>query len=1139
MSVTRSFKPISRAIILILFLSMISLLGFSQDSAVEVIPPSPDAASLGKYGEVAVGMYTGVPNISVPLYEVRERDISLPISISYHAGGVKVEEEASWVGLNWSLNAGGVITRSVRGLDDTRGGINGTITQSELDLVNAPGGLYDGTDGALVLGLSGGTKDGDPDIFFYNFLGYSGKFIYRHENSEVHLVTQDDIDISIHGSIGANDYYWKVKTPDGFTLVFDESESTVTANASETSSFLSSWYLSKITSPTGHQITLEYKDGTQDNLAGLSVTRLEIIGSNASSACPSELAPPSTPSYSTIHTKTLKKILFTRGEVEFYSSLKRPDLLKESVTLDQQGYKLDSIQVRESGARIKDFKFNQTFFSVPGTENEIDMNTYVLNANNTADLFKAANHRLKLNSVQAGDKYYSFQYYDELALPRKDSKLQDHWGYATSTLSSSNVEALIPNEYYETHCGHDFLLSSSRDANTQISHIGLLKKITYPTGGTTEFAYESNMATINKEVNDEVVLRSLNANSTAAPHDRWSGFNMPSGLDCLNLSVEISYANPLDNNGVDVVVEIHEVLQWTTQAASDLLNEMRTIDEMTISDAQSSNLVYNYNSIQNQEHDVYLPGSIYLLRVKAEGFESYAVASLRGYTFYNDDVNYPVGGVRIKSIISNDNHDVQNNIVKTYEYSQEGSTLSSGKIAAQPKYTSSYTLFYEAANGGNGDGPSVYTSPNDCDDPCSVKKNTSYSKPLGSTSGSHIGYGRVTEYFGTSIVNNGYSVNKFSLPGSDNTLNVFPYGPGINQDLRSTKLLEQYTYDASGNLLKELHNTYDELNTKTFPAVKVFNHFTNWDKFTSWSLCGFSINEYWMNSAYHYLKSTREKVYSSNLDGTYVETVKDYFYDKVTAPANPHYQLTKQRVSDSRGEMETEFTYAKDVASPSTSEQNLIDDHKLNAVLEQKTYVIRNAQSTLINKQKTNYDDQLPIPDEVFTISRGADYEPNPDVSYAYYTNGNIKQVSSRSAPITAYIWGYNLTLPIARAVGIDNATFESAVAAAINALSNYSNGLSDLDNLLTEVAGLDTPSKITQWSDFNHNLRSAASMSAAQISTYTYAPLTGISSQTDANGNTTFYEYDEFQRLRLIKDHEGNPLQKTEYNYKVFNQSN
>lgn len=45
----------------------------------------------------------------------------------------------------------------------------------------------------------------------------------------------------------------------------------------------------------------------------------------------------------------------------------------------------------------------------------------------------------------------------------------------------------------------------------------------------------------------------------------------------------------------------------------------------------------------------------------------------------------------------------------------------------------------------------------------------------------------------------------------------------------------------------------------------------------------------------------------------------------------------------------------------------------------------------------------------------------------------------------------------------------------------------------------------------------------AAQMTTYTYSPLIGKTSETDINNNTMYYEYDEFYRLKCVKDHAGN----------------
>src|SRR5688572_22614956 len=73
---------------------------------------SPNAASVGKFGDTPVSYHTGVPEISVPIFTIQEGNLSVPISLNYHSNGVKVDDVASWVGLSWSLNAGGSISRT-------------------------------------------------------------------------------------------------------------------------------------------------------------------------------------------------------------------------------------------------------------------------------------------------------------------------------------------------------------------------------------------------------------------------------------------------------------------------------------------------------------------------------------------------------------------------------------------------------------------------------------------------------------------------------------------------------------------------------------------------------------------------------------------------------------------------------------------------------------------------------------------------------------------------------------------------------------------------------------------------------------------------------------------------------------------
>ena len=72
-------------------------------------PVSPAAFQFLKYTEMPVSEYTGIPNISIPLYEINVDGVAIPISLSYHAGGIRVSEEASWVGLGWDLTFGSVV----------------------------------------------------------------------------------------------------------------------------------------------------------------------------------------------------------------------------------------------------------------------------------------------------------------------------------------------------------------------------------------------------------------------------------------------------------------------------------------------------------------------------------------------------------------------------------------------------------------------------------------------------------------------------------------------------------------------------------------------------------------------------------------------------------------------------------------------------------------------------------------------------------------------------------------------------------------------------------------------------------------------------------------------------------------------
>lgn len=99
---------------LFIFLSLLLFGTFTLAQAPDVPQVlSPNAAELGKYGKMPVDYFSGLPNITIPLTELRARNYTLPIYLSYHASGNKPDQHPGWVGQGWSLHAGGCINRIV------------------------------------------------------------------------------------------------------------------------------------------------------------------------------------------------------------------------------------------------------------------------------------------------------------------------------------------------------------------------------------------------------------------------------------------------------------------------------------------------------------------------------------------------------------------------------------------------------------------------------------------------------------------------------------------------------------------------------------------------------------------------------------------------------------------------------------------------------------------------------------------------------------------------------------------------------------------------------------------------------------------------------------------------------------------
>lgn len=150
--------------------------------------PSPTASNLGLYGEIPVSEYTGTPNISIPLYEFKTKSFTIPVTLSYHASGIRPELHPGPTGLGWTLLTGGAITREVRRLPDESDckGAMGTVgygylkkkyrlAQTDWKPSQNPA---DEEKIDLFFNAENLNSDFEADEFSFNFFGISGKFYF-------------------------------------------------------------------------------------------------------------------------------------------------------------------------------------------------------------------------------------------------------------------------------------------------------------------------------------------------------------------------------------------------------------------------------------------------------------------------------------------------------------------------------------------------------------------------------------------------------------------------------------------------------------------------------------------------------------------------------------------------------------------------------------------------------------------------------------------------------------------------------------------------------------------------------------------------------------------------------------------------
>lgn len=505
---------------------------YLSNDTYSVAMPSVQEVDQIKYGKTPIDYYTGRVNVSIPLYTYKDHDFEIPISISYTADGYKPNIPTDILGLGWTLDAGGIITREVKGAPDDYNdsyysyffdktyNVKGfyfykkeqTVVNHSLRLVPKQYmgvKYYDDIEGFPFLNIA----DSDyyyetlPDVFSFNFMGHSGKFCLDPDADEVKFKVFDTNNPSCEYKISVVEVSdpqnlglirsLKIQTGDGYEYVFGNGaellyhSNSIPYFSNSDYNILTtcalSWLLWKVVAPNGREMVFNYDnsqflyyDSHPKNQHGAlgKYEYDETLGLNYNTQYPQKYY---APNGITENGKSKEVVRTSKSLLQ--------SITTDIATID---FEYNDRKTQES------IKYQDRYALVNrGALTGISVNGITRFGN----LFQAKFHYLFDGSYfdgEDGDKSrsnvmflrtvdiqglgkYELKYFDEnsngldigLNLPLHGVVSIDRWGYLSSA-----------NEYvYGINASNGY-------PNLNATRKGMLSKITYPTKGYTTFDYE-------------------------------------------------------------------------------------------------------------------------------------------------------------------------------------------------------------------------------------------------------------------------------------------------------------------------------------------------------------------------------------------------------------------------------------------------------------------------------------------------------------------------------------------------------------------------------------------------------------------------------------------------------------------------
>jgi hypothetical protein len=1033
----RTSKKLTYLVCILAAMLAFDQVGAQQKIGLEsLIPPAPNAAELGKYGTYPVGELTGIPDISFPLYEIHSGSLRLPISLSYHAGGIRVNEKSTDVGLGWSVSAGGQISRTVYGAIDEGPYGYFNYTPPSYSTLSAISNYYTMATYDIV-GNAG--YDLEPDLFSYNIGGKSGKF-HADVNHNFVTVPFEPIKIEKNNDAGGK-LGFRLTGDDGVIYIFNNYGTSYTEGTNAGSPIgarttASTWYLTYMVSPDlVDTISFTYDrqvihDVMEQYVYPIGMDNNGLVFGASSSVDGYVAGAQKIESQITYIEWLVDRVSFKNGYIQFNRNTQRSDS-------DDQLYSLDEMQLYNSNNQLlKRFAFNHDYFLA---------SSYINDANH---------HRLKLtgfaeeDSTGALKKTYGFDY-NSTALPPYNSTNIDYWGFA----NGSSNQTLIPQTTIQqatiasttiggqTYSNSGISTSSSAtwtfgDANREPSatdmNAAILSKVTYPTGGYSTFDFEPHQYSSNSYITQNI-SRSGSATGISKLTKSTSSysFTYPSSASYSSVNASFITANLTIKFSVSSMIYTE---LGPTQTVSLLDGSGNVIQSWThtgnLTDSQTVTA-----SVQLQA------GNNYSIQTDVYGTSAVNASSVIGWTENTDQ--HPIkigGGLRIKAI---KDYNMESTLLKeenyTYGVSENGLGV---RIFDEDNFYRNYediVLDYFIPynpNGGSGS--------------CTRKVTTWQRKFMGLSKynsinymGSPILYATVTKYEGNPSSNIGKTVSNFGIISDDNGfpawfVNSGNYGT-INNAWHQGELQDETVYKNTGTQYIPVSKStyeYSTFNFRSDPGI-LFKQYKQFIQLNGAGSCytdptgpdpgnympgqGYFVMTPYVIKSGAYKKTKETKIMYDQLNPSLsLSTVTATQYQNA---ANLYPTQTSMVQSDTSVTKITRYTYPQDDASAVAAA--MVTKNMLVMPIQVKMSQTKAGVEMPLSTMQTTYKQvgNLIVKDTIKASTRAV--TPEPRVQFPKYDSyGNIAEQQKTGDVMRSYLYGYNGAYPIAEVVNADSASF-------------------------------------------------------------------------------------------------------------------